>query len=425
MKDKETSIYDQVVLEAVEWGIPECVNRSTDDTRDAVDVVALARGKSRNSTLHSYRRTELKRKRRIEKLNEPIPTSTVDETDLLRKRVHELENTLAQHRASAITDEIIRAEAFELGAYNPSKPDWIRDWDRVSKVGSSSMPMIFLSDLHWGEVVDPEQVFHYNEYSSPIAAKRLAYTIEKTKILLRDHLSEHDFPGIVLVLGGDMVSGRLHGDLAESNDLQIIPSMFDCADHLVKAITELADEFGHVDIWGVPGNHGRLTNRPYMKFYAHTNCDYGIYLILEKFAFNNDPRITCHFPPARDVTFEVAGRKYRLSHGDQFKGGDSIIGAVGPVIRGDTKKRAAALTFPTDAQLYDTLIVGHWHWLFMDDLLIMNGTMKGFDELSVGWNFKFRPPQQALWTVHTRWGHTFHMPINCDPGFGIEIEEKG
>lgn len=29
---------------------------------------------------------------------------------------------------------------------------------------------------------------------------------------------------------------------------------------------------------------------------------------------------------------------YLLTHGDQFRGGDGVIGALGPIIRGDHKK---------------------------------------------------------------------------------------
>jgi hypothetical protein len=73
---------------------------------------------------------------------------------------------------------------------------------------------------------------------------------------------------------------------------------------------------------------------------------------------------------------------------------------------------AAAL--PHDGEIYQTLLVGHFHKLLMTPRLIMNGCTKGFDEYSLANNFAFEVPQQALWMTHEKYGINHYMPVLCD-----------
>lgn len=82
--------------------------------------------------------------------------------------------------------------------------------------------------------------------------------------------------------------------------------------------------------------------------------------------------------------------------------------------RGDVRKRHSAMLMPGGAQTYDTLLVGHFHQLLMLPRLIMNGSVKGYDEYALGINVPYEPPQQALWMVHPAHGHTWYLPVLCD-----------
>ena len=46
--------------------------------------------------------------------------------------------------------------------------------------------------------------------------------------------------------------------------------------------------------------------------------------------------------------------------------------------------------------------------------LIVNGSLKGYDEYAYNNNFGFEPPQQALWLTHPKHGITFRMPVQVD-----------
>lgn len=88
-----------------------------------------------------------------------------------------------------------------------------------------------------------------------------------------------------------------------------------------------------------------------------------------------------------------------------------MIGALGPIIRGDHRKRSRNAQIDQD---YDTMLLGHWHQLIQLQRLIVNGSLKGYDEYANQNNFPYEPPRQALWITHPQHGITFSAPVNVE-----------
>lgn len=338
----------------------------------------------------------------------------------LQRKIKELEHRLTVEQNKELDTEEVRTFYLGLEPFKPKVPKWTTKKHPISEHGC---PTLMLSDFHWMEVVNPAEIFYTNQYNQEIAVQRFRRVIDKTIYLLRDKLkstTKHPFPGIVVILGGDMVSGIIHPELQETNEGGPMEMMIDCADNLASGIRKLEAEFGHVWIVGVPGNHGRLTRKPMAKLNAVYNCDWGIYQMLERFL--SDLHETVHFncPPARDLTYKVEGHGYRLTHGDQFRGGDGIIGPLGPITRGDMKKRSMAMSLPCQDEEYDTLVMGHFHQLHMLHSRIINGSLKGYDEYALSCNFAWEPAQQALWLTHRDYGPNHYMPVFAqDPKPGL------
>lgn len=322
----------------------------------------------------------------------------------------------AEHKLAEINEDNIRVDQvreyiFGLSKTQPKSPAWLHDRRKFSY--HHGIPTLFLSDIHYGEVVHPHEVFGCNEFNSRICVERVRRVIDATIHLTHGILRRPQFPGIVLALGGDNINGALRDEALASNDKPIFRQAIDVADLLHSSIQKLLKVYKRVRVIGVPGNHGRGTMKPWAGFYAETNLDWLVYQMLERF-FANEVKsgaITFLTPPARDVTYAVAGRRFRLTHGDQFRGGDSIIGPLGPVTRGDNKKRTMALTLPTVAEEYDTLLVGHFHRLYHHDNLIMNGSIIGFNAYSLQNNFSFEYPKQSLFLTHEKYGINHMMPV--------------
>jgi hypothetical protein len=329
----------------------------------------------------------------------------LNELNDAKNKIRQLEATLHAHQEITLTAEYIKSTILKMSKEVVNPPNWLVRPAKGKR--SAGVPTLFASDWHWGEVVDPNQINGVNEYNVAIAQDRAKVMIEKTIDLLKNHVALSDYPGIVFVLGGDMVSGDIHEELMATNSMEIMPTVIDLFGVLTWCIKTLADEFGNVFIPCVSGNHGRNTHKIRAKGRNFTSFDWLLYQFLSK-RFENDTRIQFHIPDGSDAYYSIYGHKYLLTHGDQFRGGDGVIGALGPIIRGDHRKRSRNAQIDME---YDTMILGHWHQLIQLERLIVNGSLKGYDEYAYANNFGFEPPRQALWITHPEHGLTFSMPV--------------
>lgn len=317
-----------------------------------------------------------------------------------------LKASLSALRNNSTTEDYIRRKLYKVSQEPVSVPRWTLDVANAPK-GSPGVPTLFASDWHWAEVVDPTQIGGVNEYSLPTAHKRARNMIQRATDLLKNHMVNPDYPGIVFPLGGDMVTGNIHEELMATNEADIMPTVTDLFGVLVWCISTLADSFGNVFVPCVTGNHGRNTHKIWSKNRVFTSFDWLVYCFLEKH-FENDDRVRFLIPNGPDALYKIYNHTYLLTHGDQFRGGDGMIGALGPIIRGDHKKRGKQTQI---GQSYDTLLLGHWHQYIMLERLIVNGSLKGYDEYAYSNNFGFEPPKQALFLTHPVHGITLSMPV--------------
>jgi hypothetical protein len=346
----------------------------------------------------------------IPEMEELVENGNADAIDahLLQERVRQLESRLALVQRETLDAEFIKKKILKLSEQPIDPPNWLIK--KSTKSDSTGVPTLLASDWHWGEVVDPRQVNGVNEYNIGIAQSRAKVMIETTVELLKEHIKHKQYPGIVFALGGDMVSGDIHEELSVSNEKEIMPTVLDLWSTLVWCIETLANEFGNVFVPCVSGNHGRNTHKIRMKGRNFTSFDWLVYQFLAK-RFEGDKRVRFHIPDGSDAHYQIHNHRYVLTHGDQFRGGDGMIGALGPIIRGDHKKRSRNSQIDME---YDTLLLGHWHQLIQLQRLIVNGSLKGYDEYAYQNNFPFEPPRQALWITHEKYGITFSAPVMVD-----------
>lgn len=325
----------------------------------------------------------------------------------VRMMLKRAEKALADNQREALGEEQIKRAILQMKqAVDELKPP---TWLVQARPGGKSpgVPLLFLSDLHWGEKVEPSQINGVNRYSVKIAHKRMQTLAEGAARLLSIISPSLDYPGIVIPLGGDMISGNIHDELTATNELNSMDSVLDLFSALVGFIGGMADRFGNVFCPCVTGNHGRDTHKIWNKDRHRTSFDWLLYCFLAKH-FENDKRVSFFIPDGPDAYFRVFNHRYLLTHGDQFRGGDGMIGALGPIIRGDHKKRSRNAQIEME---YDTMMLGHWHQYIHLTRLVVNGSLKGYDEYAYNNNFGFEYPQQALWITHPKYGITFRSPV--------------
>jgi hypothetical protein len=349
--------------------------------------------------------------------NELNPGKTADSVSLeqlsneekLRREVFALRRQIKELASEAIDTSYLRGLIYGMQKHDPNPPDWLVSQKAPNVFGT---PTLFLSDLHWAENVDPAQVNYTNQYNIEIARQRLYRIFETTVRLLRDYLAPGaGYHGIVVPLGGDMLSGNIHDEIRENNDEQVLAALADLHDHLVEGIELLADEFGRVFVPCVVGNHGRLDRKPRAKGAVRDNFEWILYHFIARH-FEDDDRVHVVVSESLDYIYRVHNTRYLLTHGDQFRGGTGISGAILPWSLGDHRKRKRQ-----DAinQSYDVMIFGHWHQLFWGGgSFICNGSLKGYDEYAYRMNLPFQKAMQALWITHPDAGITFQMPVLAD-----------
>ena len=323
---------------------------------------------------------------------------------------------------AGLRDELAEAKS------RADSADVIRDWIGTTKLalneldlpkwavapkitGAPGVPTIQLSDFHWGERVDPRQIGGVNEFNLAIARRRLRAVVDGAVKLARILSPDMKYPGIVAPLLGDMISGNIHDELQATNELNTMPTVLDLYKNLVPALTLLAETFGNVFVPCVGGNHGRDTKKTWAKDRNHTSFDWLLYQFLASH-FESDKRVTFYIPDGSDGIYRVFGVRYLITHGDQFKAGDSIIGPIGPITRGEQKKLARNVA---TGQEYDVMAFGHWHKRMLSARLRGNSTLKGYDEYAAQGNFGFEPPSQNFWMTHPDHGITFDAPLFAEP----------
>jgi hypothetical protein len=326
----------------------------------------------------------------------------------LEERVRDVEAQLASVHRENLTARSIRGMISNIGENLPPLPKWPLE---KGKPGSLGIPILHLSDWHIGEVVSLAQTGGVNEFNLSIAQQRVKTLVSKVISLSYDYHKNPHYPGIVVCLGGDMISGLIHQELVETMEGPFAGQLLETFALIGWALEKLAGKFGRVFVVGVVGNHGRLWHKPRAKNRAFDSFEYFLYCFLEaRFCPRDkesgkpmpgyDERFSFHIAEDTDAYFDVAGWRFLLTHGDSTgaKGGDGFIGALGPIVRGEKKVREAS-SYVSDE--FDFCLMGHYHVSVDLDRVYVNPTLKGYDEYAKNiLRARPEPAAQQLLFVH-------------------------
>ena len=325
---------------------------------------------------------------RIRKQNSLLQSSN----ERLTLRVEELERTLS------IVEQVETKHIDPPSWLVPAKPK-----------RSAATLVVMLSDTHFDEVVNPEELEGLNAYNREIAVMRLEKWAQNVIKLSRHYLSGVTYDGVVVILGGDIFTGDIHEELQITNEDTMIGSLLFWSEQVAAAVQLLTDEFKKCHVVSVVGNHGRTTRKPRMKQRVRTNFDWLLAKMVERH-FSKDKRVTFTIPESADAWIQIYEHGHLITHGDQVSGGGGIGGIWPPIMRMRARKAQRAMDI---GQPFETLWMGHWHQYISTPYMIVNGSTKGLDEYAWLNNFGFEVPQQALAIVTPEKNITFQAPVFC------------
>ncbi len=342
-------------------------------------------------------------------------TPIQDPVAKLKLRLSLAERELAAIQKANLTAENIRETIYGLSTLPTQPVVWLSSTSKSK--APSGVPMVFWSDWHWGEVVSKEQVGGVNIFNRSVDEARVRKLVNATIDLCKNHMVNPQYPGVIVCLGGDFITGAIHEELAVTNWGTVQQQFIEVQGQLETALRCMADAFGKVFVVGVVGNHGRDTVKPRFKNRVYENYEWNLYCQLER-TFKNDRRFLFQVPGETDAFFTVYGHRFLLTHGDCLGvgGGDGIIGALGPITRGTIKVGRSEAQIGRD---FDTLLMGHWHTYIPRGEavnVIVNGTLKGYDEYArLKLRVRYSRPSQALWFMHPEHGVTAQWNIYLEP----------
>ena len=351
----------------------------------------------------------------LETFAEQHEADVLRETESLQRKVRALNSDrtrLTQENARLGVELDVMESALSEAKFLEPEPGWLQPSEGKSDPTRATLVTI-LSDVHAGERVEPNEMQDYNAYNLDVTDFRLRRYFEKTIRLSRDYIAGVSLEGIVLALGGDQVSGTIHDELSETNELSTFDTIMWLAPRIAAGIEMWAEEFPNVHVVSAPGNHGRDSKKPRFKGRSAHNADTMLTKILAFYFATkaNVPNVTFDIPDSFDVDFPVYGFRFSLEHGDNMRfSGTSEIGAYGPVKRGTLRKGRQR---QGEGRPMDYNLVGHFHQYIpaWSQGFIMNGSLKGYDEYARGWKFTPEPPQQALLVVAPEYGITQDIAI--------------
>jgi hypothetical protein len=316
---------------------------------------------------------------------------------------------VAVEKDAQLTDLRKRIELYEaLGPQTTPPPRWLSPGTSGS-AKNHVIPSLLLTDIHFDETVSTAEVEGYNSYNRTIAELRIKRAFTQAVKVARNYFSGVEYDGFQLFLGGDLMSGIIHEELTETNQSTLCESILALLEPLEAGIDLLAREFGKVNVTSVVGNHGRRTRKPRAKGRAKDNFDWLVYQLVAR-AFRGRKDITMQVAESADASVTLYETRYRLTHGDQFRGGSGIAAELSPLLIGAHRKSKRQSRI---GQPFDVLVMGHFHrtlWLPSKGL-IMGGSLVGYDEYAYMNNFDPEPPQCSMWLTTPEHGITLCAPI--------------
>lgn len=272
--------------------------------------------------------------------------------------------------------------------------------------------VLLLSDVHFGEFVDPRVAMGLS-YTEDIAKRRLERTRDVT--IRYKQLRETSYPirKLTIAVLGDMLSGDIHEELQQTNENPLPVSLVTLSYYLHDMGLAFAKEFGsdNVKFIFIPGNHPRTTKKMPHKRRNQMSWEYVLGHMVKALA--ND-MYAVEVPLSIVPIFSVFKFRMGLHHGDSVKS-NSFAGIP---FYGMKQRREAvqALLRHLGQPQVDFLAFGHFHTPTIlegtDATVIINGSVKGGDEYSIGEYFSSNDPVQLLLTFHKKHGLTDYSRIN-------------
>lgn len=300
------------------------------------------------------------------------------------------------HKRQAFLDGLDRDPSSRRIAFTPHKPS------------GQATAVIVLTDWHYEETVDPETCSGLNEYSTEIAEQRIQSVLNNSLTLLKSARTISNIRDLVVALLGDFITGYIHQELVESNQLSPVQAAAKLHDKLHECLRFYLDH-ADVDSVTVPtcfGNHGRTTDKSRVATAADNSYEWLLYDRLAR-DFRDEPRIKFKISRGYHNMLDVQGKAIRFHHGDGLRYQGGVGGITIPVVK--------AVSSWNQAQRADLDVFGHWHQFLSHRQFVACNCLIGYGPYAQRIKAQFSPPSQTFIVIDRKRPYPVDVrEIYCD-----------
>lgn len=250
-----------------------------------------------------------------------------------------------------------------------------------------------LSDIHYGMAFTDSQTSGANSYNVIKAGHYVTKYFRNMLSLVEKERSSANVTRLILWLGGDLISGRIHDDIAESNQVGVVTQAVEVEALIASGIEYLLKHGGFHEIYVVcsPGNHARITKERRIHTSSEVSIEEIIYAHLaHRFAPDGVKFVRSQ---GEITTLSILDSKVRFLHGDSkaisFRGG--LGGVLGPLMKAVGKWDQIVAV--------DYTVIGHYHSLHFGPRACINGSFVGYDPYGLSLAVEVEPPQQGMFLL--------------------------
>ncbi len=267
--------------------------------------------------------------------------------------------------------------------------------------------VVLASDWHVEETVDPIQVTGRNEYNLAISARRSSKFFDGVRWLVNFNRGAFAIRSLILWIGGDIISGYIHPELAESNELSPVEAVLFAKGLISNGIAKLLTD-PQLERLVVPcsfGNHGRTTEKRRIQTGAENSYEWLMYNVLRD-EWAHEPRVEFVVDRSAHQYVNVYGDDLHFTHGDELKYGGGIGGLTIPLM-----KRVPAWDRVRRSTVHH---LGHFHQYMPLRRAVVNGSLIGFNPFAMSIGAEPEPPQQAFYIYDSKRGKCMETPVWVD-----------
>lgn len=333
------------------------------------------------------------------------------ETYRLKEEIKQLKKHQKHDVASSALEDkvlsLISREILSLPGLRSLNPTGKKE----SGDSQSEEAVLLSSDLHIGEVVSVRETNGLAEYNYDIYCKRLRY---QGKVIsnLRHNKLNIPLTKLTVVCLGDMISGIIHEELTITSEMTIVEQVVRGAQEYANFLRSMATIFPSVKVIGIAAaNHPRLKIKKEFKR-KWANWDFIFYKMVELHCQNID-NIEFDIPKSLFWVGDICGHKCLALHGDDIRSWMSI-----PWYGIERMTYRLKSLLMSQGHAIEYIFLGHFHQSGeISDVVgekVLNGSMIGGNEYSIGALGATNYPCQAFFGMHKKFGRTWRYPLKLD-----------